>query len=279
MSSTRASLQGAGVAARRRRAARGPPSRGTCRPSRPRGATGSTTSARSVTALRADLEADHEAGGVERGRARRPGRAGRRGRRRRRRRPPSSPAAAAARIAPVSRPGVDRQVRRRPRRRRRRPGPRRRRPGGRRAAGSAARRPRRAPRSPARRGTQASRAPVASASRSAAVSAPGTVGQPLADEDDGAAAAQQLRRRPRPRRRRRAIARERPRPRCPGAAGEQPAVQLGQPAGGPAARPTTTCWPCLRTRLAQPQEDDRRLLLGLEARRAARPAPPRGRRR
>ena len=47
------------------------------------GATGRTTSARSVTALSADLEADQERHGVERGQRPPPGRAGRRGRRRR----------------------------------------------------------------------------------------------------------------------------------------------------------------------------------------------------
>ena len=44
----------------------------------------------------------------------------------------------------------------------------------------------RRPRSPARRGTQASRAPVRSASRATAEKPPGTLAEPLADEDDRA---------------------------------------------------------------------------------------------
>ena len=107
---------------------------------------------------------------------------------------------------------------------------------------------------------------------------PGHGGQPLADEDDRAAGRELVR----------DVldlgvaardGREHLGLRCPGAAGTSRPDELGQPAGRAAARRTITLVPCLRTRLAQPQEDDRRLLLGLEARRAGRSARPRGRRR
>ena len=83
-----------------------------------------------------------------------------------------------------------RAVRRPARRPRPRRGPRRRRPG-RPPGSSVGRAPAsRAPRSPARRGTQASRAPVASARAAAARERAGHHGQPLADEDDGPVTAQ-----------------------------------------------------------------------------------------
>ena len=246
------------------RALRGPPSRRRCRPSRPPAATGSTTSARSVTARRAQLEADHERRGVERGQ--------RRGRVGQVVRVDAADHAARGR-SPVVHGGEDRGRCRG-----------RRRSGSRstphaaatstRAAASATGRPpgssagsapaSTAPRSPARRGTQASRAPVASASRTHGGQRAGDGGQPLADQDDRAVAGE----------RGGGLGLTRASPRAQrvehlglgaGRGRQQRAGQLLQPAGRAAARPRGPSAPPLAHRLAQPQEDDRRLLLGLEA--------------
>ena len=158
-----------------------------------------------------------------------------------------------------------REVRRRPRRTPPPPWPAGRSRDGRRAAATGARPPPRAPRSPARRGIHTSAAPVAVAVRRAAVSPPGHRGEPLAHHDHGAFAAQRL-----------GgdgsvtlqadAARERVQPLGLGAGsgGEQGAARLLQaPAGvrGERERPL----PVLAVGLAEPQEDAGRLLLGLEA--------------
>ena len=261
------------------RARRGPPSRGTCRPSPSTAATGSTTSARSVTALAPDLQADHEAAPSSSAASAAAGSARSSGSTPPTTSAPSSPAAAAAsdrrrcrgraRRAGASTPqaaadvdagrGVGR-------------------PGGRRAAGSGSAPASTAPRSPARRGTQASRAPVAAASRAAAVSAPGTPAEPLADEDDRAGLAQ---RRPRPRDLARSVAASASSTAAslPGRGRQQRAAELGAARGvangatDEHLRAALARRPCAAAgrRSATPPR--------ARSRRAARPARPRGRRR
>ena len=168
---------------------RGPPSRRTCRPSRrarPPGDDVGDGGDRGRADLQGDDERPVERGVGGRGSARSAGST-----------PPttsapSSPArgrrddgggvAAGLRRAGRDAPGLRRPRRGRRRRSTGRP------PGSR--AGSAPASS--APRSPARRGTQASRAPVASASAAAARQGAGDGGEPLADEHDGALAAQRL---------------------------------------------------------------------------------------
>ena len=112
-----------------------------------------------------------------------------------------------------------------------------------------------APRSPARRGTQASRAPVWSASAAAAASAPGTV-----------ASRSPTRMTPPPSRRELAVVARAPRwrpPRRPGGAGRRVASSLVRPrvVNGATAK---IRGPLPRDGLAQPQEQRAGLLLGLE---------------
>ena len=273
---------------------RGPalPVQVTCRPSPTAGATGSTTSACSVTAAggisrlttkptrssaasagrRVGQVVDVDAADQQRG---------------------SSPSRAAVRMPVVSRPGVAGSSRA-PDRARPRRGRRRRRPGGRRAAASAAHRPRPRRRSPARRGTQASRAPVRGGQPGRGGEQPGHLGQPLADQDHRAGQPQRLGggadrvlgdRTGRPA----AIA---PATVCAGGSAGSAVTGASRPGRTASARSTRGSSPgtvassvpnALRTPsvserrereqplaalaggLAQPQEDDRRLLLGLEA--------------
>ena len=183
--------------------------------------------------------------------------------------PPSSPVARGGDDLDADAARRGRQRRRRPRRRRGRRGP----------PASATGRPpgssvgsvpaSTAPRSPARRGTHATRAPVRSASRSTAVSAPADGRGALADEDHGArrrpsacAVAPSTSARHRPRWRRA------PRARCPGR--RQRACRPGARARGSRARRPRrpSCGPST-TDVAQPQEEDAALLLGLVARRSS----------
>ena len=168
----------------------------------------------------------------------------------------------ARRVAARRRRAVRRRATRRPPRRARRD----RRPACRRAEDSGAAPASSAPRSPARRGTQPIRAPVAAASRSAAEYAPGELASrsPTRMTAPGGAA-------------RRCSA-------SSAAASPPGAVAISVPpifvsprvANGAIA---VTLQPVLAGGLAQPQEDDRRFLFGLEARRAAPRARSRGRRR
>ena len=261
------------------RAAAGPPSSRTCRPSRPRRATGSTTSARSVTALARSSRLTTNRRRSRARPARRPGPAGRRVDARR---PPGrrcSPcrgrgqdrrgvAARACRAAMAHAPGPGHLDAAPPGRR----------STGRRAAARAARPTSIAPRSPARRGTQASRAPVAASQRgAAAVSAPGDLGQPLADQDHrrpapapgGAITASEARARPRPPQRGLASS--------PGTRLEQRAGQPGEAVAGQRGE-REHAQAVLADRLAQPQEDDRATRPPARNRPAARPGPLPGRR-
>ena len=115
-----------------------------------------------------------------------------------------------------------------------------------------------APRSPARRGTQASVAPVRSASAAAARQRSGRRRQPLADQDDRAVAAELIARN--------GLSG------ASSAAASPPGTNLNaacRRACAARARRTARATDIRASRprrLAQPQEDDRRLLLGLEAR-------------
>ena len=142
-------------------------------------ATGNTTSARSVTALTRSSRLTTKPAVLQRGQRRVAGRAGRPGRPRRPAAPRCSPPAARRGCCPVSRPGSAGSE----------PTPQARATSAR-AASSVTRRPPGsrtgsapasiAPRSPARRGIQASRAPVASASRDGRGQRARYLGQPLA---------------------------------------------------------------------------------------------------
>ena len=212
---------------------------------------------------RPQFQADHERRGRQGRAGGRRGRAGRPGPRRAITSASMSPAAAAARICEVSRPGTagsDATPQARATSTRacelaaRRP------PGSRFGSAPASM----APRSPARRGIQASRAPVARASRSAALSAPGTSASRSPTRMIGAVGGQRLGRRAaglvQPGAADQAAQRGGLGARArwqqdPGHPGQPAAGQRGDGVDGQGARPG---------RLAQPEEHDGRLVVRLE---------------
>ena len=241
------------------RRGRGPPSRGSCRPSPAAAATGRTTSARSVTALgnisrlttkpAAASAASASAGSGRSARS-------------------TPPTSSAAELAVADR-GEDagrcrgpgrRHLGVQPQRQRPRHGPRRRRrcrpPGSRlgRAPASTA------PRSPARRGTQATRAPVARASATSAEKAPGTPASrsPASTTAPGRRSASTAGRPSVP-----SVSARSDAP-WPRAASRARSPSASRPPRGERREVDDRQLP-VRTVAPEPQEDDRRLLLGLEA--------------